>query len=136
MLVEKINEVELYGKCIHDIDVLTNCTVIDVCHYDDTDVVIETDKGILLLYHERDCCEKVWLEDGYEELKQIIGEKIIKAEMCCSRENPLDCQDEDDTFTWTFYKISTFNHDVSLRFYGMSSGWYSEKIDIKWLKKD
>lgn len=44
-----------------------------------------------------------------------------------------DALDEyDDSYTWTYYKISTLNHDCTLRFYGTSNGYYSEGIDIEW----
>jgi hypothetical protein len=96
-------------------------------HYNDNLLYIKTDKGTMRFYHDQECCEQVWLEDGLEDLEKMIGEKVLHAEVI---EDALD--EYDDSYTWTYYKISTLNHDCTLRFYGTSNGYYSEGIDIEW----
>lgn len=94
-------------------------------------LVLETDKGTMRFYHEQDCCESVWLEDGLEDLEKMVGEKILHAEVVVkwNEGSPLD--EYDESYTWTYYKISTLHHDCTLRFYGTSNGYYSEDIDVE-----
>ena len=35
-----------------------------------------------------------------------------------------------DSTTWSFYKISTIKDDITLRWFGISNGCYSEKIEV------
>lgn len=96
---------------------------------------ITTNKGLLHFYHNQDCCESVWLEDGFEDLKRMIGEKVFSAKEVTNHNigEMLPCSDV--SFTWTYYNISTLYHDCTLRFYGTSNGWYSESVDVEWLDR-
>lgn len=98
---------------------------------DDALLYIKTDKGTMTFYHAQQWSEQVWLEDGLEDLEKMIGEKVLHAEVIKNYdEDALD--EEDDSYTWIYYKISTLNHDCTLRFYGTSNGYYSEGVDIEW----
>jgi hypothetical protein len=84
--------------------------------------------------HSQDCCESVNIEDICGDLKDIIGSPILLAEESTSRENPPDAKKEtteyQDSFTWTFYKLSTIKGSVTIRWYGESNGYYSESVDF------
>ena len=82
------------------------------------------------LFHERDCCESVWLEDICGDPKDLIGTPILSAEEVSSNDSFNEKLEQDqESYTWTFYKISTIKGSVTLRFFGTSNGYYSEEVD-------
>jgi hypothetical protein len=88
------------------------------------------------LYHKQDCCEDVYLYDVIGDFSDLIGFPIMKAEEVSSCKTPdgIDAGYMDDSFTWTFYHIVTFMGAVTLRWLGESNGYYSESVDIAYLK--
>jgi len=72
-------------------------------------------------FHIQDCCEDVYIEDISGDLSKLIGKEVLKFEESTqvgSRE------------TWTFYDIETIDCHVQIRWYGESSGYYSESVDF------
>lgn len=82
------------------------------------------------MFHSGDCCESVTIDDINGDLDDLIGSPILDA-----REESgeiLPAKDKsDDSFTWTFYRISTIKGTVVIRWYGTSNGYYSENVDFK-----
>ena len=107
---------------------------------DGTYVIFKFESGNgLLMEHEQDCCEYVDLDDVVGgKLEELVGQKILNFEEVINRdldEKPLklniDTVDTDDnSFTWSFYKISTIKDDITLRWFGTSNGYYSEEIKV------
>lgn len=107
--------------------------------YDDENFVLvcqdqNNDEIYYHFYHENDCCEGAWLDDIIGDLNDLLNYPILKAE------EKFSCNDDeyitpkngtlDDSWTWTFYTLATFNGYVDLRWVGTSNGYYSESISI------
>lgn len=104
--------------------------------YDCQDMILFecTDGSVYLMYHEQDCCESVEIEDINGDLDNLIGRYLALAEMSCSNEADLKDEDEDASYTWTFYRFGTVKGFVDIRWYGTSNGYYSESVDFVKLK--
>lgn len=102
----------------------------------DDEIIFETEDGKKYrMFHYQDCCESVSVEDICGNLENLIGTPIIKANEDESQENPEGVKPEyQDSFTWTFYNISTIKGDVTIRWYGESNGYYSESVDFEEIK--
>ncbi len=92
------------------------------------------DDGVIFkMFHSQDCCEGVILDDTVGNLGDLIGTPILRAEEAISDNiNPegVPIKDYQDSFTWTFYHISTIKGTVTLRWYGESNGYYSESVEF------
>ena len=100
---------------------------------DEDSVTFENDKVRYILYHEKDCCESVVVEEiigdieDLENLPLLISREDMNAE---GEELP-----HEESYTWTFYNFATYKGYVTIRFLGTSNGYYSEEVScIKKLK--
>ena len=120
-----------------DVSVLKGKTLVAVDATDE-EVVFTTDDGeIYRMYHCQDCCESVYIESITGDLNDLVGEPILRAE---ASEDLFDIlknidKEEDDyddeSHTWTFYKLATRKGYVDIRWYGASNGYYSESVDFE-----
>lgn len=118
---------ELKGRTLTKIDVS-----VDTMEF-------HTDKNeVYELYHEQDCCESVTIEDICGDLLDLLEEPILLAEEIIHEQdvNPegVIIPKYQDSFTWTFYKLSTIKGSVAIRWHGDSNGYYSEKVDFRKIK--
>jgi hypothetical protein len=94
------------------------------------------------MYHEQNCCENVEIDDIVGDLYDLINSPVIKAS-----ENSNDGTIEDvknkginqdydyiDSSTWTFYNISTIKGHVTIKWFGWSNGYYSERVTFYKIK--
>lgn len=102
---------------------------------DDTMVFKIEDGSEYQLHYYDDCCASCDIEDICGDLSDIIGSPILLAEEVSSNENPvgINIPEYQDSFTWTFYKLSTIKGSVTIRWYGSSNGYYSEKATFELL---
>lgn len=94
-----------------------------------------TNEERYLLFHDKDCCEYVYLEEIIGDLADLIGSPIIIAREDTNAEDPGILPDSDDSYTWTFYNIATAKGHVTLRWYGSSNGYYSESVDFSRIQR-
>ena len=99
------------------------------------------DDYIVVMYHEQDCCEQVYLDscdsvtngvDIYTDCDWCEIEEV-SSEGCGSKTYGARSNGEpweDDSFTWTFYKLKTNKGYDNMRWYGCSNGYYSESVDF------
>jgi hypothetical protein len=101
---------------------------------DDRIVFRTNDNEEIIMYHSSDCCESVYIEDINGDLDILVGEPILHAEESVSvNEWPTGIPTPewvDDSYTWTFYRISTIKGTVVIRWFGSSNGYYSESVSI------
>ena len=94
------------------------------------EVIFENDEVRYVLYHRRDCCESVYVEDITGDLEDLEGWPLLIAnEVHNADKDPLS--DSEDSYTWTFYNFATYKGYVTIRFYGTSNGYYSESVDCR-----
>lgn len=117
---------ELLGKTLSSIDV----------NNDKDEMIFTTKEGEQYkLYHDQDCCESVTIEDIDNDLDVLLNSSIVMAEEVTSDKNPKGITKEyQNSFTWTFYKLGTAKGQVTIRWYGASNGYYSERVDFTRIK--
>ena len=109
-------------------------TSIDGLEDDSAEVIFTTSEGRRFeMSHSQDCCERVSIEDVCGDFNDLLNSPILLAEKETSDEDPVDVNKEyhDDLYCWTFYKLSTFKGDVTIRWYGESNGYYSVGVDFR-----
>lgn len=92
---------------------------------------VTSDLQRFVMYHSRDCCESVDVEDIAGDIADLIGSPILLAEEVVSDAWPMDRPSpeyEPESYTWTFYKLATIKGSVTVRWFGTSNGYYSERV--------
>lgn len=102
-------------------------------HNMEDEIIFYVDDKKYLMSHKQDCCENVIIEDICGDLDDLINSEILQAEESCSFKNPddKDYENTGESFTWTFYKLATVKGYVTIRWYGVSNGYYSETVDFE-----
>ena len=113
-----------------DINTLIGKTLVEIVNRDDEALIFTLDNGEKYkLFHYRNCCESVYIEDICGDLNDLLNTPILMAEEVCGGDDkPLD--EYDLSYTWTFYKLATIKGSVTVRWYGTSNGYYSERVDF------
>lgn len=116
------------NKEYKDISVLLGQTIVEIIggKKGDEEIIFKTANKTYLMYHEQDCCESVEIEDVVGDLNDLIGSPITMAEEITQEGE----EDAWETSTWTFYKLATNKGFVTIRWLGVSNGYYSESVDF------
>jgi hypothetical protein len=103
---------------------------------DDHDaLVFDTGTGIkYIMAHEQECCEYVSIEDICGELEWLCGSPVLDAYESRSSGKKDDDVDR-DSYTWTFYSITTAKGYVTIRWYGESNSYYAEDATLHMVDK-
>jgi hypothetical protein len=110
---------DLIGHTIRDIS---------GAHERSKELLIETVEGRRFkLYHPQDCCEEVTLNEIIgSPVEDLIGHVIVVATETVHEAAP---DEVDESGTWTFYNLATVGGTVTLRWLGVSNGYYSEAVE-------
>lgn len=97
-----------------------------------SEIYIHTQRYVFKMFHYEDCCESVIVNDICGDLNDIIGSSLLLAEESTNSDKIKVEEDYvDESFTWTFYKLSTIKGHVTIRWYGSSNGYYSEDVSFE-----
>ena len=116
---------ELLGKTLTQVNVFDDPSIGD----GDEIIFISNDGSRYKMYHNQDCCESVYIDDICGNLEDLIGTPILLAEEVSEDNHDTDERD-DNSKTWTFYKLSTIKGSVTIRWIGQSNGHYSESVNF------
>lgn len=99
--------------------------VVDKDSGEDSIVINFEDGSYLSMFHERDCCEEVWIED-IESNKDISDykEAVVIDMYVTTRVN----SNSEESGTFTFYNLNTSKGSINIRWNGESNGYYSEEV--------
>jgi len=141
----------------HQIAVLIGKTLKEITVSDSDeqiDFITDDDERYRMLHHQ-DCCEDVLVDDIIGDLDDLIGAPVLEAREASNSGDDVEgfwremYDDEefvlqkmagfpdlpemnrDESETWTFYIISTIKGSVTIRWYGTSNGYYSERVDFE-----
>ena len=92
---------------------------------------VTNENEVYLFYHDQDCCESVYLVDICGDLEDLLHTPILQATEECNSKLPDEGRYCDVTHTWSFYRFTTIKGTVVFRWFGGSSGYYSERIQIE-----
>jgi len=87
---------------------------------------------VFRMFHDNECCEHVIVEDVIGDVEDIINNIPINLAEEVSSEEPY--KPDDDSYTWTFYRIQAGGCVVTLRWLGTSNGYYSERTSFERVK--
>lgn len=107
--------------------ILTNIEI----NEEEDEITFTDSEGVkYLMYHEQDCCEEVNIEDICGDINNLLNTPIVLAEEVINTDEVEDEGYTDYSCTWTFYKLATIKGYVTIRWYGVSNGYYSETVDM------
>ena len=123
-------EVDYYGDYVSFSNLLGETLTEISVNEDKTEILFISKNQAWAMFHDQNCCESVEIDDIVGDLEDLIGSPILMAEEAISRMSH-DAKKEEDSFTWTFYKLATVKGYVTIKWFGTSNGYYSESVDFR-----
>jgi hypothetical protein len=120
-----VNFSDLIGKTIIEINGVIGEESLSIKCDDNTEYV--------MLHHD-DCCESVSIDDIVGDLNDLLNSPILIASEDTDIETLKEKEYPDESFTWTFYNLATIKGHVTIKWYGCSNGYYSERVDFEQIK--
>jgi len=109
-------------------------TLVSIGGDKDTDITFTTSNGEqFLMTHEQECCEKVYLAEIIGDLNCLLNRPLLMAEKITNApftHATIKTDESLDWEEWTFYKLATSKGYVTLRWYGVSNGYYSTGVSF------
>lgn len=90
-----------------------------------------TDGTVYESWHSQDCCESVSIAQVDGDVEDILNSEILMAEEATGTGFDDDDPRSGESNTWTFYKLATVKGYLTIRWLGMSNGYYSESVDFR-----
>ena len=69
------------------------------------------------------------VEEITGDLSDLLNHPLLMAEMVTNKKEE-ESETSEESYTWTFYKLSTIKGSVTIRWYGRSNGYYSETVNF------
>lgn len=104
---------------------------------DEQMVFVAEDGRRFVFWYEHDCCASCNVEDVVGDLADLVGSPIVEAEEVSNyapEKEPWDVdpkQYKPESYTWAFYRFSTVKGTVTVRWFGESNGYYSERVSYR-----
>jgi hypothetical protein len=107
-------------------------TICKISHNSEVIEFIAVGGEVFKFFHYQCCCESVLVEDITGDLQDLLGSPLLMAEETCNQKDGEYGMSQ----TWTFYKFATQKGYVTIRWYGTSNGYYSERVSLEESKLD
>ena len=115
-----------------DFSVLLGKTLTGINVSDDYIIFTTSEGDKYRQFHDQNCCESVYIDDICGDVNDLLHSPILLAEEVSNYNDPPK-DTYNDSYTWTFYKLSTNKGSATIRWYGTSNGYYSESVEFEQL---
>jgi hypothetical protein len=116
------------------VEELVGKKIVDLAENHEGDLTFTmSDGSIYEMGYVPDCCATCVVESGLDDLKAMIGQKLVAVTEDSSKETPADVKQEytPESQTWTFYTFRSNKATAQLRWFGSSNGYYSESVTFR-----
>lgn len=80
------------------------------------------------MLHRQDCCEHVSIEEIWGDPDDLLNSTLSRSEESSNENMPILM--DVDSYTWTFYRMTSGKGHVDIRWLGTSNGYYGEGVSF------
>lgn len=133
-----------FGPYAYDLKDVPFCSMqgkvpVDIQQHESSSILfIMSDGDSYLMYHQENCCESVLIEDVCGDFQDLLGFPLLVSEEAHRNESPegFPKLSDEESYTWTFYKLAGLGGSVTIRWLGTSNGYYSERVSLALIKPE